>query len=195
MTSHEFIRDRIQASILTKQLLLAEDSLEQIARAATVIKDACDARRKVFLFGNGGSAADAQHIAAELGGKYYLERRPLPAIALTTNTSLLTALGNDFSFDEIFARQIQAEGHPGDVAIGLSTSGASENVRRGLAVAKKAGLITMALTGRSGGQLNDVTDECIRVPSDDVARIQEAHILIGHILCEFVERSLFGSLP
>ena len=147
---------------------------------------------KVLLFGNGGSAADAQHIAAELVGRYKRERRALPAIALTVNTSSLTAIGNDCGFEHVFARQLEAMGAAGDVAVGISTSGNSPNVLRGIEVAKAGSLLTVALTGRTGGSLGKIVDYCIQVPSDDTARIQEAHILVGHILCEYVEQTLFG---
>jgi len=145
-----------------------------------------------LLFGNGGSAADAQHIAAELVGRYYLDRRPLPAEALTVNASSVTAIGNDYDFNQIFSRQVEALGNSEDVAVGISTSGNSVNVIRGVQAAKRKGLITAALTGEGGGSLKGEVDYCICVPSKDTPRIQEAHILIGHILCELVERALFG---
>lgn len=166
-----------------------------LVQVAEELIQAYKAGKKVLLFGNGGSAADAQHIAAELVGKYYLERKPLPAQALTVNTSSLTAIGNDYAFEQIFARQVEALGNSGDVAIGISTSGNSPNVIRGLQAGKRKRLITVGLTGEDGGTLKGEVDYCICVPSKDTPRIQEAHILIGHILCELVERSLFGQFP
>ncbi len=145
---------------------------------------------KVLFFGNGGSAADAQHLAAEFVVRYYKQRVPLAAIALTTDTSILTAHGNDYSFDTIFDRQIQALAKPGDIAIGLSTSGNSGNVINGLTVAKDACCWTCAFTGQSGGQLLSQVDSCIQVPSDETARVQEGHIIIGHWLCEALDQRL-----
>jgi len=185
------IRERIGASIKLKQAILGQSWL--LARVAEELIRAYQAGRKVLLFGNGGSAADAQHIAAELAGKYYMNRRPLPAEALTVNTSALTAIGNDYGFEQIFARQVEALGNPGDIAIGISTSGNSPNVIEGIRVAKRKGMITIGLTGANGGQLKNEVDYCICVPSKDTPRIQEAHILIGHIWCELIERALFGN--
>ncbi|MGC8773493.1 MAG: D-sedoheptulose-7-phosphate isomerase, partial [Conexivisphaera sp.] len=142
--------------------------------------------------GNGGSAADAQHIACELVGRYMMERRALPAIALTTNTSCLTAIGNDYSFDEVFARQVRALVRAGDVAMGISTSGRSRNVILGMRAARELGAGTVGLTGADGGELCSVSDVCVRVPSRLTPRIQEAHIAIGHIISEIVEVELFG---
>ena len=147
--------------------------------------------RCALLFGNGGSAADAQHIAAEFVGRFYLDRRALPAHSLTVNTSILTAIANDLSYEAIFARQIEAIGRPGDVAIGLSTSGRAANVVAGLRAARQAGLIAVAMTGADGGPARDVADHWVSVPSTDVPRIQEAHIMIGHIWSELVEAALF----
>ena len=147
---------------------------------------------RLFLFGNGGSAADAQHIASELVGRYKLERGGLPAYALTANTSSLTAIGNDYSFDVVFARQLEALGSSGDVAVGISTSGNSRNVLLAIEAAKNKGLVSVGLTGRGGGQLKGLVDRCICVPSEETPRVQEAHILIGHLLCEMIETELFG---
>jgi len=162
-----------------------------LAQVAEKLIEAYRAGKKMLLFGNGGSAADAQHIAAELVGKYYLDRRPLPAEALTVNASSVTAIGNDYSFNDIFSRQVQALGNPGDVAIGISTSGNSLNVIKGAQTAKRKGMITVGLTGEDGGSLKDEVDYCVCVPSRDTPRIQEAHIMIGHILCELIEHALF----
>ena len=180
---------RIKESIQVKQDILENSSaIEQIA---LLIVDAYKKGKKVIIFGNGGSAADSQHIAAELLGKYYIKRKGLPAVALTTNTSSLTAISNDFSFDKVFALQIDAMGEPGDIAIGISTSGNSKNVLLALEQAKKNGLITIGFTGKNGGPIKKISDYCICAPSEDTPRIQEAHILIGHIICEIVERKLF----
>jgi len=184
------VRERIIASIELKQALLKQSQL--LAQIADELIRAYRAGRKVILFGNGGSAADAQHIAAELAGRYYMDRKPLPAEALTVNTSILTAIGNDYGFEQIFARQVEALGNPGDIAIGISTSGNSPNVIEGIRAAKRKGMITIGLTGADGGQLKNEVDYCICVPSKDTPRIQEAHILIGHIWCELIERALFG---
>jgi len=148
----------------------------------------------MFVFGNGGSAADAQHIAAEFLGRFYIERPSMAAHALTVNTSALTAIGNDYSFDEVFARQLHGLGRPGDVAVGISTSGNATNVVRALEAGRQIGMITVALTGSRGGKAKDVVDHWVGVPSDDTPRIQEAHITIGHIWSALVEAALFGEL-
>jgi D-sedoheptulose 7-phosphate isomerase len=142
---------------------------------------------KVLFFGNGGSAADAQHLAAEFTGRYLKERRALPALALHANSSAVTAIGNDYGFDLVFARQIEALGKDGDVAVGISTSGNSSNVLRALEVAKSKSIYTVALTGASGGRMKDVADCTICIPSQETPRIQECHILTGHIICEIAE--------
>ena len=174
---------------------IAEDPklMSVIIKIAEIIIEAYKNGKKVILFGNGGSAADAQHITAELVGKYYLDRDPLPAVALTTNTSSLTAIGNGYSLDIVFTRQLKALGQKGDVVIGISTSGNSENVIQAFKVAREMGLITVGFTGKSGGKLRSVADHCLCIPSDDTPRIQEGHITIGHIICEIVERELFCS--
>ena len=193
-TPIERIRQRIRESIEVKERLLrSPEALEAIGAVAAALCDAYRRGAKMLIFGNGGSAADAQHIAAELVGGFTIKQRPALAVeALTVNTSSLTAIGNDSDFSDVFARQIEAFGRPGDVAIGLSTSGTSVNVIRALEVARKHGLATVALTGQTGGRVLDVVDHCVRVPSTDVARIQEAHIVIGHVLCELVESHIFG---
>jgi D-sedoheptulose 7-phosphate isomerase len=188
------IRQRLRESIEVKERLLrSEETLGAIGDVATALCDAYRRGAKMLIFGNGGSAADAQHIAAELVGGFTIKQRPALAVdALTVNTSSLTAIGNDYDFSDVFARQIEAFGRAGDVAVGLSTSGTSVNVVRALEMARKNGLVTVALTGQSGGRVMDVADHCVRVPSSDVARIQEAHIVIGHVLCELVESHVFG---
>ena len=166
-----------------------------MATLGTVAGETCQvfaSGGKILLFGNGGSAADAQHIAAELVGRFRHERRGLPAIALTVNSSSLTAIANDHGFDRVFARQVEALGQSGDVAIALSTSGKSASVINAIEAAKSGGLITIGLTGATGGELSARVDHCLQVPSETTPRIQEAHIWIGHVLCEWIEDSLFG---
>uniref|UniRef100_A0A7C4TG16 Phosphoheptose isomerase n=1 Tax=candidate division WOR-3 bacterium TaxID=2052148 RepID=A0A7C4TG16_UNCW3 len=186
-----FVITEISQSFLLKEKLLEDEFVNIIYNIGRAIIRAFRNNRKAILFGNGGSAADAQHITAELVGRYQCERIGLPAIALTTNTSSLTAIGNDYSFQYIFARQIVALGQKGDVAIGITTSGKSLNVIEGLKEARHRGLTTVALTGKGGESLRKMVDYCLCVPSTDTPRIQEVHILIGHILCGMVERSLF----
>jgi D-sedoheptulose 7-phosphate isomerase len=156
-----------------------------------LLVNAFEQGNKVLLFGNGGSAADSQHIAAEFVGRFAFDRPALPALALSVNTSCVTAIGNDYGFNQVFSRQISALAREGDVAIGISTSGNSPNVVDALSLSRKKGLHTIALTGCSGGKLNNVVDYCICVPSNDTPRIQECHILIGHVISELVEQTLF----
>jgi D-sedoheptulose 7-phosphate isomerase len=186
------IRKRVAENRSVTEAMLASGLVVLVAQVAEWVIETYQKRGKVLLFGNGGSAADAQHIAAELGGKYYLQRPPLAALALHTNTSLITAIGNDLSYDRIFSLQVQALAGPLDAVIGISTSGTSGNVIAGIRTAKAQGARTIALTGASGGILKDLTDCCICVPSSDTPRIQEAHIIIGHIICELVENRLFS---
>lgn len=175
---------------------LAEEQAGAILEVIEAVVVALGRGGTIFFFGNGGSAADAQHLAAELVGRFILERRPLSALALTTDTSILTSIGNDYGFDQIFLRQIQGLGRPGDVAIGLSTSGNSPNVLAAIDAARANGLVTVAMTGQGGGQLNDRVDVCLRVPSTVTARIQEAHIAIGHLLCQGVDEAVTaGRIP
>jgi D-sedoheptulose 7-phosphate isomerase len=181
---------QIEESIKLKKYLQQE--AKNLVAMADSLVDALKKGNKVLLFGNGGSAADAQHIACELAGKFYLDREPLPAIALTTNTSSLTAIGNDYSYEEVFVRQVKALVREGDIAIGISTSGNSPNVLRGIEEAKRLGATTIAFTGR-GGRLKELADYILSVPSDDTPRIQEAHITAGHIICYLVEQALFGN--
>jgi len=182
----------IQASIAVKQKLLdSPEILSAAAKVSDLLIEAIKKGNKPILFGNGGSAADAQHIAAEFVGRFAFDRPAMPALALSANTSCVTAIGNDYGFDLAFARQVEALGRPGDVAIGISTSGNSANVLQALLVAGKTGLHTAALTGACGGKLRGVVDHCICVPSKDTPRIQECHILIGHIISELVEQAIF----
>ena len=183
-------RELLEESARVKREL-SSSSAEAIARAASVLVEAFAAGRKALLFGNGGSAADAQHIAAEWSGRLSRERPALPALALTANTSELTALGNDYGFERVFARLLEAHGRPGDVAIAVSTSGNSPNVLAAVETARALGLRTLALTGRGGGRLAGQVELALVVPSDDTQRIQESHIAIGHILAELVDDALF----
>ena len=183
----------IDASIAAKQSLLSSpETLSTIAKVSEVVVNAIRQSNKVLLFGNGGSAADAQHIAAEFVGRFAFDRPALAALALSVNTSCITAIGNDFGFDRVFSRQIEALGRAGDVAIAISTSGNSLNVLRGLSVAKAMGLHTIALTGCLGGKVRNEVDHCICVPSNVTPRIQECHMLIGHIISELVEETIFS---
>jgi len=169
------------------KLAFVELYAQQIVDVAGIIATALKDGNKVLLFGNGGSAADAQHIAAELVGRFKKERRPLPAVALTTDTSILTALGNDYGFETVFEKQVEALCMPGDVAIGITTSGNSENVIRGLKKAHDLGATTVAFTGRNGGRVAQIAHYTFIVPSYETQRIQECHITLGHVLCELVE--------
>ena len=186
----EIIQKAFQESAELKDQFL-KDSLGQIVKVVNVITASLKKGNKILLFGNGGSAADAQHLAAEFVNRFTIERPPLPAIALTTDTSIITSIGNDYDFAQIFAKQIRALGQAGDVAIGMSTSGVSPNVLRGLETAKKMELITIGLTGRDGGQVAQVVDYCLNVPSNSVPRIQEVHITLGHVICQLVDYKLF----
>jgi len=183
----------IQESIKVKQALLEDKHLlRQIADVVKEFVSALGSGHMVLLFGNGGSAADAQHIAAEFVGRFQMERAALPALALTVNTSALTGIGNDYAYENVFSRQIEALGAPGDVALGISTSGKSPNVLKALAAAKARGLVTVALTGNFGSMMQEVSDYCLCVPSAETPRIQESHILIGHIISQITEMELFG---
>ena len=194
MTDRETVlRMRVAESIEAERRLLDSDALELTALAAGRVVDCLTAGGKVLLFGNGGSASDAGHLAAELLGRFFVDRRPLAAAALADATAATTAIGNDYGYLEVFARQIRGLGRPGDVAIALSTSGTSENVVRGLEAARELELTTVALTGASGGKLLDLADVCIRVPSEDTPRVQELCMLLGHTLCEIVERELVAA--
>lgn len=168
---------------------------EQIVVAAQAIGAAAVAGNKVLLFGNGGSAADAVHIAAEFVGRYLVERRPLPALALNANISALTAIGNDYGFEEIFARQVTALGQPGDVAVGMTTSGRSPNVAKGLEAAAAAGLRTIAMTGANPGPVGAAAELTIAIPSTETPRIQEGHMVAAHTICEWVEEAIGGGEP
>jgi D-sedoheptulose 7-phosphate isomerase len=188
------VRGRIERAVAVKQELLLDDNYQKLViQVAMRITESLNSGGKVLFCGNGGSAADAQHLAAEFTGRYLKERRALPALALSVNTSSLTAIGNDYGFDLVFARQLEALGNRGDVAVGLSTSGNSPNVIRALEVAKSKSIYTVALTGKSGGKLRNLADCTLCMPSDETPRIQECHILTGHLICDVVEHVLFPS--
>ncbi len=181
------IKQRIEEHIEVAKQVLADTKM--IEQALEMTAQTVKSGRTVFFCGNGGSAADAQHLAAEFVGRFVRERDGLPAVALTTDTSILTAVGNDYGFDTVFARQVQALARPGDLVIGLSTSGNSPNVLAAFAAAQKQGAATIAFAGRTGGKMKEVADCTITVPADKTARIQEMHILIGHILCEWIDEA------
>ena len=186
------IKESIQESILVKSLILEnEELLSSVEKAIELIVRQFQEGHRLWLCGNGGSAADAQHIAAELSGRYKYDRKPLPAEALTVNTSYLTAVANDYDFSMVFSRLIEAHGRNGDVLIGISTSGNSSNVVNAARVAKDLGLYIVGMTGRQGGKLASFCDILLNVPSDNTPRIQEVHIMLGHIICEEIEKRLF----
>jgi D-sedoheptulose 7-phosphate isomerase len=187
------IRHSVESAIATMELLRVDAALlSTISNVAQTLVHALREGNKVILFGNGGSANDAQHIATELVGRFAFDRRALPALSLAESLSSVTAISNDYGFEQVFSRQIEAFARPGDVAIAISTSGNSPNVLHGVATANKADLYTVGLTGRSGGKLRSVVKDCLCVPSDDTPRIQECHTLIGHILSQIVEQELFA---
>jgi D-sedoheptulose 7-phosphate isomerase len=191
---YDLVVRRIQDSVAVKQLALEDRNyIDTVRAAANAIAEALKKGHKVLFFGNGGSAADAQHLAAELTGRYLKERPSLAGMTLTTNTSSLTAIGNDYSYDFVFSRQLQGLGSAGDVAVGISTSGNSVNVLKAMEVAKAKGMITLGLSGKTGGKLRDMVDYCVCVPSTETPRIQEVHILTGHIICEIIETELFNA--
>ena len=187
----ESIKRQIQSSIETKEALLGDKkTLDALSTVISRVKKCYADGNKILIAGNGGSAADAQHFAAEIVGRYKKERKGYPAIALTTDTSILTAIANDYNFDVIFERQVEALGEKGDIFFALSTSGNSKNVIEGLKKAHAVGLTTVALSGRGGGKASALADVSIVIPSDETARIQEAHIMLVHIICEEVEKDL-----
>ena len=190
----EKIKQIISASIETKQLLLKDETLlKVIEKAVEAITAAFQSGKKVYFCGNGGSAADAQHLAAEFSGRFYIDRKALPAEALHCNTSYLTAVGNDYSYDVIYSRIIDGVGMAGDVLIGLSTSGNSRNIIKAFESAREKKIVTIGLTGASGGQMRSLSDYLVNVPSTDTPRIQESHILAGHIICQLVEEKIFSN--
>jgi D-sedoheptulose 7-phosphate isomerase len=189
----EVIRQRVRESIALKEALLADEHTEKLAEIAGRLVASARLGGKVVLFGNGGSAADATHLAAEFVGRFQFDRDPLPALSLSDNGSSLTAIGNDYAYELTFARQMRALGNAGDVAIGISTSGSSPNVLEALRAARLGGMYTVGFTGSNGIEMAGLTDACVIVPSTVTARIQEGYMLYAHIMCELVEEELFGS--
>ena len=187
------VKEIINASIAVKQQILNDEvMLKSICDAVNVIADAFKIGKKVLFCGNGGSAADAQHLAAEFSGRFYKDRAALPSEALHCNTSYLTAVANDYSYDVIYSRIIEGTGLPGDILVGLSTSGNSGNIVKAFEAAKAKQMITVGFTGETGGKMKELSDYLFNIPSKDTPRIQESHIMIGHIICEFVETKLFS---
>lgn len=186
------IKKLIADSIATKQLVLEDhELLAAIENTANECIEAFKNDKKVLFCGNGGSAADAQHISAELSGRFYTDRPPLYSEALHVNSSYMTAVANDYSYDVVYSRMVEACGRKGDVLVGITTSGNSKNIIAAMEMAKKQGMITVGMTGKSGGKMNDCCDIMLRVPSTDTPRIQESHILIGHIICQLIEETIF----
>lgn len=186
------IRKAVEESIVVKQELLADETLVgRVAQAADMIVYSLQHGGKIHFCGNGGSAADAQHLAAELSGRFYYDRPPLNAEALHCNTSYLTAVGNDYGYDQVFARLLRGTGREGDVLVGISTSGNSRNILKAYEVCREKGIRIISMTGRTGGQMKEASDVLLNVPSTDTPRIQESHIMLGHIICELVEKTLF----
>lgn len=193
VTASDRVRAALREAIGVKEQVLARpDLVAKLVNAAAMCVAAYRDGKRVLIAGNGGSAADAQHIAGELVSRFYFDRPGLAAMALTTDSSVLTAIGNDYGYDHLFARQLQANGVPGDVFIAISTSGASRNVLRALDYAKTVGIRTIGLKGNAETAMDTLCDICIAVPSRSTPRIQEAHIVIGHIICELIEQSMFG---
>jgi D-sedoheptulose 7-phosphate isomerase len=189
------IINQIRHSIATKELILKnEEIISAIEKTSEKIIKAYQEGNKTLLAGNGGSAADAQHIAGEFVSRFYFDRPGLASLALTTDTSILTAIGNDYGFERLFARQVQAQGVAGDVFIGISTSGNSKNIVEALKACKELGIVTIGFTGEKVGAMDSLCDICIKVPSAETPRIQESHILIGHIICCLVEKEIFVHL-
>ncbi|HEX4958433.1 MAG TPA: D-sedoheptulose 7-phosphate isomerase [Lacibacter sp.] len=188
------IKSIISASIEVKQAILADEAMvQQLADVSQLITSVFKNGNKVLFCGNGGSAADAQHLAAEFSGRFYTDRDALPAEALHVNTSYLTAVANDYSYDVVYARLVKGLGVKGDVLIGLSTSGNSKNILEAFKVAAEKGMITIGFTGETGGKMKEICDYLFNVPSTDTPRIQESHIMLGHIICQLVEEQYFGS--
>lgn len=190
--SVELVRERLADTIAVKQQMLSGEIAEQTVEVARLMVETLRSGGKVIFFGNGGSAQDAGHLAAELMGRFAFDRPGLAAISLPDATAAMTAIGNDYSYDEVFARQVLAAGRAGDIVVGLTTSGNSPNVVRALEAAAGAGMKTVALTGARGGKVADVAEFCIRVPSDNTGRVQEACLHLGHSVCEMVEAALFA---
>jgi len=189
----KFINSQVQKSIETKQKLFDDKELMQLVKKVSKVTiEAYKQGKKTLIAGNGGSAADAQHIAGEFVSKFYFDRPGLASIALTTDTSIITAIGNDYGYEKLFSRQVQANAQEGDVFIGISTSGNSQNIIEALKECREKGVITVGFTGQHGGKMKELCDYCICVPSNETPRVQESHILLGHIICAVVEEELFG---
>lgn len=189
----QFIANQVKKSYETKQAIYENKELMELIKEVSLkCVEVYKNGNKTLIAGNGGSAADAQHIAGEFVSKFYFDRPGIPSIALTTDTSIITAIGNDYGYEKLFARQIQANGVEGDMFMGISTSGNSANVVEALKECKEKGIITVGLTGEKGGKMAELCDYCIKVPSNETPRIQESHILIGHIICAVVEEAIFG---
>lgn len=190
---NSYIKGHFKDSILTKEQILKDENLLKLIKNVSLeIIKAYKNGNKTLIAGNGGSAADAQHIAGEFVSRFYFDRPGIASIALTTDTSILTAIGNDYGYENIFSRQVEAQGVKGDVFIGISTSGNSKNILKALESCKKKEILSIGLTGESGGAMDKMCDYCIKVPSSCTPRIQESHIVIGHIICAIVEEELFG---
>jgi D-sedoheptulose 7-phosphate isomerase len=188
-----YIKDQIKKSYETKEAIYANDALiEKIEEVAKMCVELYRGDKKTILAGNGGSAADAQHIAAELVGRYGFDRPSIPSLALTTDTSNLTAIGNDYGYEQVFSRQLEGMGQAGDIFFGISTSGNSTNIIKAFESAKKKNITTIALVGKDGGEMAKIADIALVVPSNSTPRIQESHILIGHILCDIIEKEIFA---
>jgi D-sedoheptulose 7-phosphate isomerase len=188
------IKNIITASISVKQQLLTDDGiLSTINKCVDIITEAFKKGNKVLFCGNGGSAADAQHLAADFSGRFYIDRDALPAEALHCNTSYMTAVANDYSYDVIYSRLIKGIGNKGDILVGLSTSGNSINIVKAFETAKEKGMVTIGFTGKSGGKMKVLSDYLVNIPSTDTPRIQESHMLLGHIICQLVEEKLFST--
>ncbi|MBO7083602.1 MAG: D-sedoheptulose 7-phosphate isomerase [Bacteroidales bacterium] len=191
--SESNIQHAIEDSIAVKQLILNDkDFLKRIEETVVLCVNSLKLGGKIWFAGNGGSAADAQHLAAELSGRFYLDRKSLPAEALHVNTSFITAVANDYGFDKVYARMLQGCAHRGDVLVAISTSGNSANILEAVDMAKSLGVHVVAMTGEKGGKLRERCDILLNVPSNDTPRIQESHIMIGHIICEHIEKDIFG---
>lgn len=190
---NEYIENQVKKSIDVKQQFLNDTELMNLIKEVSFkIVEAYKNGNKTLIAGNGGSAADAQHIAGEFVSRFYFDRPGLASIALTTDTSIITAIGNDYGYEKLFSRQVQANGVKGDIFIGISTSGNSANIIEALKECKGKGIITVGLTGEKGGKMAEMCDYCIKVPSNETPRVQEVHILIGHIICAVVEEAIFG---
>lgn len=190
-----FLSEQIQQSLAVKQQLSQDpEFLELLHRVCELALSVYKAGGKLLIAGNGGSAADAQHIAGELVSRFYFDRPALPALALTTDTSILTAIGNDYGYENLFSRQLEGHGKAGDLLLVISTSGNSPNILKAITVARSLQIHTVGLTGSSGGKMVDMCDMCLRIPSTVTPRIQEGHILVGHLLCAFIEQGMFASL-